>query len=128
MKRLRAVECSFFYDKETAIGGETKRWRNPDGPKAADALEAKDREIAALREALWLARDYVDANGGGWCRDGVGDRLVLKHIDAALKEDKPLQPMETCPECRVYSEGGRAHRQVPPCSRLAASAPAKEQP
>jgi len=46
-------------------------------------------EIAALRAALWLARDYVDANGGGWCRDGVGDRLVLKHIDAALKGDKP---------------------------------------
>ena len=58
--------------------------------EAADALDAKDKEIerlrALLREALWLARDYVDANGGGWCRDGVGDRLVLKHIDAALKE------------------------------------------
>ena len=54
----------------------------------ADIAELR-AEVAALREALWLARDYVDANGGGWCRDGVGDRLVLKHIDAALKGDKP---------------------------------------
>ena len=55
----------------------------------ACAYEQSAADNAALRSALSLARDYVDANGGGWCRDGVGDRLVLKHIDAALKGEKP---------------------------------------
>jgi len=62
---------------------------NYDGPQMARKIIRLQAEVAALRAALSLARDYVDANGGGWCRDGVGDRLVLKHIDAALKEDKP---------------------------------------
>ena len=84
--------------------------------REAEFLEAENER---LRELLRWIRANTDASA----LDEIDARIV-----AALKEDKPLQPMETCPECRVYSEGGRAHRQVPPCSRLAASAPAKEQP
>ena len=94
-----------------------------------DSLQAqladaeKKRETYALQVCLLLdtmqaAGTHVEANWC-WCQPTVESH-------AALKEDKPLQPMETCPECHVYSEGGRFHRQVPPCSRLAAIAPAKD--
>lgn len=36
------------------------------------------------RNLLVLARDYIEANQGGWCRDGVGSTIILKHIDAHL--------------------------------------------
>jgi DNA-directed RNA polymerase subunit N (RpoN/RPB10) len=37
-----------------------------------------------MRGLLRLAEDYVEANQGGWCRDGVGSGIVLKQIRAAL--------------------------------------------
>jgi len=39
-----------------------------------------------MRDLLVLARDYIEANQGGWCRDGVGSGIILKHIDAFLAE------------------------------------------
>lgn len=37
-----------------------------------------------LRTALELAKAYVYANQGGWCRDGIGSDAVLGIVNSAL--------------------------------------------
>ena len=52
--------------------------------RALVELQRLRRELAEARYSLVLARDYIEANQGGWCRDGVGSGIILKRIDAFL--------------------------------------------
>ena len=49
-----------------------------------EAILALTADNERLREALALAGDYVEANQGGWCREGAGSNTVLRHIREAL--------------------------------------------
>ena len=54
-------------------------------------LEAAD-EIERLREKLSLARSYVYANQGGWCRDGITSKEVLERT-----ADQPSPILDKAP-------------------------------
>ncbi len=59
----------------------TATCRNPDCSNRLCQIEQARARISDLEAALSLARAYVEANGGGWCRDGIGSLEVLRRTD-----------------------------------------------
>jgi hypothetical protein len=84
VSRLRAVESGspdFLGDDE---GRCVTCWhRNPDGPEAADHIEAQADEIARLREALGQIAEMTDIEADF---DGFESREIAR---AALKDSQP---------------------------------------
>lgn len=45
-----------------------------------EAIYFLNVENARLKELLELARDYIECNRGGWCRDGIRCYEILSRI------------------------------------------------
>ncbi len=76
--RLRAVEG------DGPDEGGTRWYRNPDGPEAADALDAAEAENARLREAL---RDIAEGRGMHGVNTGTDLIWATEHARAALRDE-----------------------------------------
>ena len=83
VERFRKVEGS----SPDRIGISTNWYRNPDGPEAADLIEAQQADLAKLRKQVENAREALERISSG--RSSVTEcSLIARQALSAIKGDK----------------------------------------